>query len=146
MGALYDFLSARKFQFSYTGIDISPEMISAARSTRGQSENAHFYVGHIPPAPSDFGVASGVFNVRQNRSDAEWLVYVQSTLKTLNETSRKGFAFNCLTSYSDRRKMRPHLFYADPCLLFLYCKENFSRHVALMHDYELYEFTILVRK
>jgi hypothetical protein len=42
--------------------------------------------------------------------------------------------------------MREDLFYADPCELFDYCKTRFARNVALLHDYGLYEFTILVRK
>ncbi|MBM3138043.1 MAG: class I SAM-dependent methyltransferase, partial [Chloroflexi bacterium] len=30
--------------------------------------------------------------------------------------------------------------------LFDYCKVNFSKNVALLHDYKLYDFTIIVRK
>ena len=48
--------------------------------------------------------------------------------------------------YSDPERMRAHLYYADPCRLFDHCKRRYSRHVALLHDYGLYEFTILVRK
>ena len=29
---------------------------------------------------------------------------------------------------------------------FDFCKRNFSRNVALLHDYGLYDFTIIVRK
>ena len=50
-----------------------------------------------------------------------------------------------LTSYSDPDRMRPDLYYGDPCRLFDHCKRRYSRHVALLHDYGLYEFTILVR-
>ncbi len=53
--------------------------------------------------------------------------------------------FNCLTSYSDPEKKRDELYYADPCALFDMCKRRYSRQVALLHDYGLYEFTILVR-
>ncbi len=67
-------------------------------------------------------------------------------LDVLDRTSRSGFAFNCLTSYSDADKMREYLYYADPCALFDLCKRRYSRNVALLHDYGLYEFTILVRK
>jgi hypothetical protein len=31
-------------------------------------------------------------------------------------------------------------------VIFDICKRKFSRNVALLHDYGLYEFTILVRK
>ena len=64
----------------------------------------------------------------------------------MNANSLKGFAFNCLTSYSDPEKMRADLFYPNPCQVFDHCKTKFSRHVALLHDYGLYEFSILVRK
>jgi hypothetical protein len=64
----------------------------------------------------------------------------------MHEFTARGFAFNCLTAYSDQDKMRPDLHYADPCELFDICKRKYSRNVALLHDYGLYEFTILVRK
>jgi hypothetical protein len=41
--------------------------------------------------------------------------------------------------------MRDDLFYADPLALFEHCRTRFSRRVALLHDYPLYEFTLLVR-
>ncbi|MGH6609130.1 MAG: class I SAM-dependent methyltransferase, partial [Burkholderiaceae bacterium] len=58
----------------------------------------------------------------------------------------RGFAFNSLTVYSDPDKKRADLYYADPCALFDRCKRLYSRNVALLHDYDLYDFTILVRK
>ena len=64
----------------------------------------------------------------------------------MNQKSNKGFAFNCLTSYSDRDKMRNDLYYADPSFLFDYCKKKYSKNVAILHDYDLYEFTVLIRK
>jgi len=91
-------------------------------------------------------LASGIFNVRLGRSDAEWFDYLQTTLDVLDRTSSLGFAFNCLTSYSDEDKKRDYLYYADPCRLFDLCKRRYSRHVVLLHDYGLYEFTILVKK
>jgi len=42
--------------------------------------------------------------------------------------------------------MRPDLYYADPLFLFDFCKQNFSKNVALLHDYRLYDFTLIVRK
>ncbi|MGR9969871.1 hypothetical protein ACUOIB_23760, partial [Escherichia coli] len=71
---------------------------------------------------------------------------LQETLDSLDRFSRRGFSFNCLTSYSDEDRKRDYLYYADPCQLFDLCKRRYSRQVALLHDYGLYEFTILVRK
>ena len=38
------------------------------------------------------------------------------------------------------------LYYADPLFFFDYCKNYFSEKITLIHDYDLYEFTILVKK
>ena len=95
---------------------------------------------------SDYVVESGVFNVKQSNSEAEWTKYIINTLNKMNNLAEKGFACNFLTKYSDTEFMRPHLYYADPLFIFDYCKKNFSRNVALLHDYDLYDFTIIVRK
>jgi hypothetical protein len=59
--------------------------------------------------------------------------------------SLKGMAFNALTSYSDPEFMKPDLYYPDPLQVFDFCKRNLSKQVALLHDYGIYDFTILVR-
>jgi hypothetical protein len=51
-----------------------------------------------------------------------------------------------LTKYSEKEFMRDNLYYADPLFIFDYCKKNFAKNIRLMHDYDLYEFTILVKK
>lgn len=145
-GALVDYLSHRYGDFEYRGCDISGDMINAAQVRYQDMPTARFNVSSVPEAIADYGVASGIFNVRLNHSDAEWDGYLKQTLDTLDQSSRCGFSFNCLTSYSDADKMRDYLYYANPLELFDYCKRKFSRHVALLHDYGLYEFTILVRK
>lgn len=144
-GALYDYLDSRFGTFSYVGCDISTAMLHSAQQRLAHRSNARFELAAMPPETADYGIASGIFNVRQRRSDAEWQTYLEQTLAVLNRTSRKGFAFNCLTSYADSAKMRPELYYANPCALFDLCKRRFSPHVALLHDYDLYEFTILIR-
>ncbi|MHC8311049.1 class I SAM-dependent methyltransferase [Pseudomonas sp. GT1P32] len=145
-GALYDCLAERYKNFTYTGIDISEGMIDAAKERYNKTPQARFVLAGEPDCISDYSIASGIFNVRQGRSDEEWLAYVEETLDALDRTSRLGFAFNCLTSYSDADKMRDYLYYADPCALFDLCKKRYSRNVAILHDYDLYEFTVLVRK
>ncbi|WP_347903241.1 class I SAM-dependent methyltransferase [Pseudomonas purpurea] len=145
-GAFYDFLQERHSTFSYDGIDVSEDMVTAARLRYNDVAHVQFHVGSEPVQLADYGVASGIFNVRLGRTDAEWLTYIEGVLDTLDKTSRLGFAFNCLTSYSDADKMRDYLYYADPCMLFDLCKRRYSRNVTLLHDYDLYEFTVLVRK
>lgn len=145
-GALLAHLARRNLPFSYRGFDISPAMIAAARQTFGRLANASFEEAGRPMTPADYTVASGIFNVKLDTPAPEWLEYVLATLDSMDDASREGFAFNCLTVYSDAGRMREDLYYGDPCFLFDYCKRRFSKHVALLHDYGLHEFTLLVRK
>lgn len=145
-GALLDFLASEYQKFFYHGIDISSKMVASARLRYAGWPDARFTTAALPPSQADYGVASGIFNVRLGWDDDEWRDYLRSTLDTLDQTSLKGFAFNCLTSYSDEDKMRNDLYYADPGNLFDLCKKHYSKNVALLHDYGLYEFTIIVRK
>jgi len=145
-GALYDFLNLNSSSFSYCGIDVSAGMIRASQQRYFGKNNVRFLVGSEPSDIADYGIASGIFNVRLGRSDDEWWDYVEITLDALDRTSRLGFTFNCLTSYSDPDKIRDYLYYANPCKLFDFCKKRYSKNVALLHDYGLYEFTVHVRK
>lgn len=145
-GALFDYMVGRYPAFSYVGLDVSGDMVDAAAQRHRENPNARFIQSSEPDGVADYGVASGIFNVRLGYGDDEWLAYLTATLDTLDRTSRLGFAFNCLTSYSDADKMRDYLYYADPCAVFDLCKRRYSRQVSLLHDYGLYEFTILVRK
>jgi SAM-dependent methyltransferase len=145
-GAMVDFFASRYADFSYHGYDVSADMVKAAQQKYASMKQVDFVHGSRPETPADYSVASGIFNVRLKTADDVWLSTIHETLDMMHEVSTKGFSFNCLTSYSDADKMRDYLYYADPCALFDHCKRRYSRHVALLHDYGLYEFTILVRK
>ncbi len=145
-GALLDYLRDRHATFTYLGVDVSHEMIMVAEQRHATADRARFITAAVPDEVADYGLASGTFNVRLDRSDAEWFDYLQATLDVLDRTSTLGFAFNCLTLYSAEDTKRDYLSYADTCRLFDLCKRRYSRQVALLHDYGLYEFTILILK
>jgi SAM-dependent methyltransferase len=144
-GALAAYLEEWGYAFDYVGVDVSPEMVAAAESGYHRS-GVLFTTSDEGIAPADYAVASGIFNVRVGVDDDAWLAYVHETIARLDALSTRGFAFNVLTRFSDPERMRPDLYYADPHALFDHCHERYSRRVALLHDYPLYEFTILVRK
>lgn len=121
-------------------------MIIKAKELYGKYENINFIKDCDIGKTADYTVASDIFNVKLKQKDSDWLDYILETLNRMNEKSKKGFSFNCLTIYSDENYKKNSLYYADPCFLFDYCKRNFSKNVALLHDYFLYEFTILVRE
>jgi hypothetical protein len=129
----------------YHGVDVSEAMVEAARSRCVGMAEATFDVGAVP-SERDYCLASGIFNVRAGAPSDLWEAHVANVLVAMDRASAYGFAFNCLTSYSDPERVRADLYYGDPCKWFDFCKRSFSRNVALLHDYGLYEFTILVRK
>lgn len=144
-GALYDYLKEHNYNVKYTGYDISEEMISHAARLHPATD-AVWSCSLDKDPQFDYVIACGIFSIRLEISPAEWEAHTLSTLQQLNALSKKGFAFNSLTSYSDAPLMKDYLYYPDPCFLFDYCKKHFSKYVSLIHDYPKYEFTILVRK
>lgn len=145
-GALFDYLREQGRRVDYLGVDISEAMVAKANELHHGLPACRFLLGERAGWVADYAVASGIFNVKLDAPSAAWRGHVLQSLGALNDACRSGFAFNCLTRYSDARLMREELFYADPCELFDYCKRHFARDVALLHDYGLYEFTIVVRK
>jgi SAM-dependent methyltransferase len=142
-GALVDFLEQELLDVQYTGFDLSRPMIDHAQE-RHPTRAFVLDADALPVA--DYTVASGIFNVKLDTSDEEWTPYVLETVRMMSDHSRRGFAFNVLTSYSDPERCRPDLYYGDPAFFFDVCKRSYSRDVALLHDYGLWEWTILVRK
>ena len=147
-GGMFDFLRVKGWQFEYYGVDLIEKMIIAGRETHKDYPNAYFTTDEKELPVADYLVAQGIFNIKMESSYDEWQKMILETLPRMNALCSKGFSFNMLTKYSDANRMaeRPDLFYGDPLLFFDFCKRNFSRNVALLHDYGLYDFTIIVRK
>lgn len=100
---------------NYAGYDISEEMLRAARDKVADSR-AEFVGSPVVTRDADYSFVSGTFNVKIDASEDVWARYIKDTLR-----------------------------YADPIVFFEFCKRELSRHVALLHDYPLYEWTMLVR-
>lgn len=145
-GALVEHLIAGGARFTYCGFDIAASMVECARTLHAHAPFCTFVADETELAPADYTVASGILNVKLDTPDDEWRAYVLDTVGRIAALSRRGFALNALTLYSEPDRRRPDLHYVDPLHLFDHCKRTFSRYVTLLHDYELFEFTILVRR
>jgi SAM-dependent methyltransferase len=145
-GALLDYFQRKGVEVAYHGYDAAESMVRKAREIHPTADPRTFSSELSALPVADYTVASGLFNVKLDADTAQWQAYVLATLDQLAQVSKRGFAFNVLTSYSDSERMRGDLYYSDPCFLFDYCKRRYSKWVTLLHDYGLYEFTILVRK
>jgi SAM-dependent methyltransferase len=145
-GALADYLERKGLEADYYGYDILESAIRTARKAHLDKARRLFFTDKSQLPVCDYTVASGIFNFRGEQSFEEWTDYVLGVLNEFDQLSQHGFASNFLTKYSDAEKMRPDLYYADPLFLFDFCKQNFSKNVALLHDYRLYDFTLIIRK
>jgi len=144
-GAMFHYLdempSLRLTQ--YYGYDISEEMLAAAQQFVADPR-AEFIQSSQVTNEADYSFVCGTFYLKLEASDELWTKYMQEVLMNLASMSLKGFAFNALSTYVDWKE--EHLYYADPFMFFDFCKRNISRYVSLLHDYPLYEWTMIVRK
>ena len=144
-GDFLRFLRAEGYRGSFTGYDIAPSMIEKARQIHGESEDHRWRVGAVPAESADFAIASGIFNVKGDFPNESWSRYVLQTIDILSQAGRHGFAFNMLSTSSDPDRRRPNLYYADPVDMLAHCLARYGRSIALLQDYGLYEFTVVVR-
>lgn len=145
-GGMYDYLLELGHRLQYVGYDIAQPMVDKGRALHPNDDDCRFTTDIKEIPALDYAVVSGTFNVKLDTTNEAWTKTVLEALEQMNARASRGLAFNMLTSYSDADRMRPDLYYADPLLFFDHCKRNFSKNVALLHDYKLYDFTILVRK
>ncbi len=145
-GALLELLKTLPVDVAYTGYDVSDAMIQEARQRYSMFKDAVFTSKEEDLGLYDYAVESGVFNICLDTPRDEWQGYVLHAMDKMARVTKKGFALNMMTSYKDPGYMHPGHYYVDPRFMLDYCITHFSRRVALLHDYELYEFTLLVRK
>ena len=129
----------------FIGYDVAPNMIAEALRLHGEGTDRQWRVGAMPVERADFAVASGIFNVKGDVPVGTWARYVHDTIDVLAQAGRHGFAFNVLSLSSDPERRVDHLYYADAAEMLSYCLRRYGRSVALLQDYGLYEFTVIVR-
>ncbi|HEX2053877.1 MAG TPA: class I SAM-dependent methyltransferase [Actinomycetota bacterium] len=124
----------------YNGYDLSEAMVEAAR--RLTDDRANLVQSAEATEVADYSFASGPFNVKGDSTYSDWRDYVEESILQLAGKSQRGLAFNLLTTFVDYRQ--DDLFYGDPAHFLSFCKSRISRYVTLLHDYPLYEWTMLV--
>ncbi len=145
-GGMYDYLLRLGHKLTYWGYDIAESMVKKGNELYADNKECFFTTDLSDIPMLDYAIVSGTFNMKLDADYKSWTEIVLEGLHQMDAHASKGFSSNFLTKYSDADRMRDDLYYADPLFIFDYCKKNFSRNVALLHDYELYDFTIIVRK
>jgi SAM-dependent methyltransferase len=144
-GDFFRFLRQSGHRGGFIGYDVEASMIAEAVRLHGSADDRSWHVGAKPAEAVDFAIASGVFNVKGDIGSDVWAGYVADTIDVLARAGRRGFAFNMLSLSSDAERRRPDLYYADPAGTLAECLRRFGRSVALLQDYGLWEFTVVVR-
>lgn len=144
-GDFLTFLRRAGHRGPYIGYDIAPAMIAAARTLHGEGPDRAFHLGASPQAAADYAIGSGILNVIRGADTNAWTSHAATVIETLARSARRGFGFNMLSLNSDPERRRGDLFYADPVAILDRMIRHHGRHVALLQDYGLWEFTVLVR-
>lgn len=145
-GDFFSFLREQGFTGTYTGYDLAETMIEFAHKLHGTGNDRTWVIGSMPQASTSYVVASGIFNVKQNLPTTVWENYIDETIDQMATMAERGFGFNILSIHSDPERRRDDLFYADPAVYLDRIANRYGRSIALLQDYGLFEFTILVRR
>lgn len=126
--------------FDYAGIDLSADLIGAARRRFGAGRH-RFIAGTLTPDSDigqfDIAVLSGTLTFKTADNPAT----MRSVLTSAWARCRVAVCSNFMTSYADSRLEKN--FHYEPEQVFAFAK-SLSRFVVLHHDYDLYEFTVQV--
>jgi SAM-dependent methyltransferase len=145
-GDFLSFLRAAGHRGRYIGCDVAAPMVEAARRLHGEGPDHSFIVGTAPSEEADYAIGSGILNVMRGSTPEAWGDYVRVTVDGLHAAGRRGFGFNMLSLISDPERRRADLFYGNPADMLTDCMAQYGRRVALLQDYGLWEFTMLVRR
>ena len=142
-GHLYAFLRKRGIEADYSGSDLSPAMVEAARRLHpGVRFTCSDVLRDSSRGAYDVVVCSGLFYVKIDHAESEWRDFVRALIRRMYAMCRIGIAFNLMSDQVDFRN--PHLFYESPESTLEFCRRELSRSVTIRHDYPLYEYTTYV--
>jgi SAM-dependent methyltransferase len=136
-------------KINYLGVDFVPSFIDYCKKNLS-SDLSNFQrvdLNHEGlPEGRDYCLLSGVFNNVMPHNDE----FMKSALKKMFDASKKGIAFNALSTYVDYQDDK--LYYSNPAEIFDFCKTTLSGRVVLRHEYQTkpnvipFEYTIYVYK
>jgi SAM-dependent methyltransferase len=142
-GHLLDYLRENGIAADYSGSDLSPAMVEAARRLHPGARFEQRDLLLEEPEPSyDVVVCSGLFHVSLGHAEPPWRRFVEETLRRMWSLCRVAIAFNRITDRVDWRV--PTLHYSSPGETLDFCRRELGRFVTLRHDYPLHEYTVYV--
>jgi SAM-dependent methyltransferase len=145
-GHYLTFLRDEGFDGEYFGLDISEKMVEKASLLFRADDQATFSASSLLESQADVVVASGVFNLRLEVAEKDWLAYVDETIVELAASATSRLALNFLSGHSDVSKRGDNLHYESIGRIADLLNRCYSRHLTVRQDYGLYEFSICAFK
>jgi SAM-dependent methyltransferase len=147
LGDLLGWLERSGREVQYTGIDIVPEMVEAARARhpQGRFEVCDLLQGAPPPGRFDLVVCSGALTVRVPQHERfvrrmlEAMLAAATGAVAVNFQSTRAFSTNPLA------RQDQDLYHADPLRLYAVCRE-LCRWTALREDLLTSDMTVYLYK
>ncbi|MDD4761557.1 MAG: class I SAM-dependent methyltransferase [Candidatus Pacebacteria bacterium] len=143
-GSLLKIAKHQKISLDYTGLDIVPEMITAAKKIH---PSAKFFNNDIFALSDrhrfDYVVANGLLTQKLQASNAAMEKFMFRLINKMWSLAKIGIAFNVLTSRVDFKS--PENFYYDPAFL-LKKTEKLTRFFKIRHDSSFFEYTVFLYK
>ncbi len=135
-----DYLAGRFPDVRYSGVDLSPAMISRARAAHPALD---LRVGNLLEEPAepthDFVSANGIFYLL----GAEAPALMRRLVAAMFARCRRGVVFNSPSAWASVHE--PGEYYADPAEVVSWCRE-ISPWVRLRHDYLPHDFTVMLSR
>ena len=144
-GALYSYLLSEFGFVNYFGCDIVDQMIDEAKRAHPLVAD-NLYIGDAILAEHDYVLISGVFNVKNDLSIEEWESYVSLTLNHCLSKTKKALSVNFLTDKSHVDLRQTKLYYPPPNRIIRLLNLEPKYTLFVNHSYELWEYTITIRK
>jgi len=146
LGDLYDYLQKNGYaDIVYTGYDIVPEMIAAARANYPAAEFQvkNFVTDELPEY--DIICASGSLNIIFEQRDKQ-PEYIKTIIRKMYDHSRRACAFNLLNRDTEwMYEQDPRFYYADKQEICQYCR-TLCPETQLIDDYLVNDFTLVMRR
>lgn len=141
-GDLYKYLNDNYIDMTYTGIDVSMNMLTQARKNYPEvSFECVDFDQYNPNMTFDFVFASGPFNIRIDDND----VFLERMVNRMWRLARQGVAFNVLSSYLPISMQDDFFYYYEPEKVFKICKK-LAQYVVMRHDYLPNDVTFILYK
>jgi len=142
-GDFYAFMRQQGIRTDFTGLDISPDMILAARS---RFPNACWLEGELltaclPAESYDVVALSGALNEPIEQADG----YARAVIERMWLLARRQVLFNMLHRGCERTARSPFLVARDPDEVLRWCRTH-TQQVRVVEGYLPHDFTIVMEK